>query len=253
MNKQKTLTGVTVKDAEKGAVEAVFSTFNVVDSDGDITLPGAIKDGMEVVISAYGHQSHGGALPVGKGVIATTKNEAILKGQFFMNTAGGRDTFEVVKELGPLGEWSYSLHNVKSRQGELDDGRTVNYLEEIGLIKEVSPVLLGAGVNTRTLVAKGLKFSEEGDAVLAAVDAYLGRAQEVMVLRAAKGRELSPESAALLEQIDEELVKLRAVLEAKSEPTGDDEDQTPEDIKTLAAEQRRLDLFSNLNQIGEAS
>ena len=36
-----------------------------VDKDGDLTLPGAIKDGMEVVISAYQHQSHYGALPVG--------------------------------------------------------------------------------------------------------------------------------------------------------------------------------------------
>mgnify|MGYP006138037809 CR=1 FL=1 len=34
-------------------VAAVFSTFNVVDKDGDLTLPGAIKDGTEVVISGW--------------------------------------------------------------------------------------------------------------------------------------------------------------------------------------------------------
>ena len=63
----KTFTGLTVKAADKGEVSAVFSTFGVIDHDGDITLPGAIKDGTEVVISSYGHESHWGALPVGKG------------------------------------------------------------------------------------------------------------------------------------------------------------------------------------------
>lgn len=246
MQKQKTLQGVTVKDADQGIVEAVFSTFNVVDKDGDITLPGAIKDGTEVVISAYGHRSHWGELPVGKGVIRTSKTEAILEGQFFMNTDGGRETFEVVKELGPLGEWSYSLHDVKSRSGEID-GQSVNYLEEIGHIKEVSPVLIGAGVNTRTLVAKGLKFSEEGDAVLAAVDAYLERAQEVMVLRAAKGRGLSDDSLDFLKSLDESLVKLRGLLDPEAAPAAED---LPEDIKALAAQHWAQELFSNVSRNG---
>ena len=46
----KTLSSVTVKAADKGEVSAVFSTFNVIDKDGDLTLPGAIKDGTEVVV-----------------------------------------------------------------------------------------------------------------------------------------------------------------------------------------------------------
>jgi hypothetical protein len=242
----KTISGVTVKDATKGEVSAVFSTFNVVDKDGDLTLPDAIKDGMEVVISAYGHQSHYGALPVGKGVIRTTKTEAILDGQFFMNTTHGRDTFEVVKELGGTQEWSYSLHNVTSKTEERD-GQVVNVLENIGLIKEVSPVLIGAGVNTRTLVAKGLKFSEEGDAVLAAINSYLDRAGEVVVLRGAKGRSpLADESRSLLTEIDESLVKLRDLLNAKSAPADEDIDETPEDIKAIAADLLRAELFSNL-------
>lgn len=242
----KTISGVTVKDAAKGQVSAVFSTFNVVDKDGDLTLPGAIKDGTEVVISSYGHGSHaymGGLLPVGKGVIRTTDEEAILDGQFFLNTAAGRDTFEVVKELGPLQEWSYSLQNV-TRKTEERDGQVVNILEQIGLIKEVSPVLMGAGVNTRTLVAKGMKFSEEGDAVVAAVDDYLGRAREVMVLRSEKGRGLSDDTTGLLKQLEGSLVALRDLLtpEAESAAPG-----IPEDIKAIAAARLRAELFSNLN------
>lgn len=244
---RKTISGLTVKDASKGEVSAVFSTFNVVDKDGDITLPGAIKDGMEVVISAYGHQSHYGALPVGKGVIRTTDTEAILEGQFFMNTTHGRDTFEVVKELEAKQEWSYSLHNVTKKTGELE-GQRVTYLEEIGLIKEVSPVLIGAGVNTRTLQAKGLKFSEEGDLVLASVKAFLDRASEVMVLRAEKGRSLSDDTVDLLKELDEALTQVRALHDVKADDSADDD--IPEDIKAIAAGVLRRELFSSITEAG---
>lgn len=241
----KTISGVEVKDAEKGTVSAVFSTFDVVDKDGDLTLPGAIKDGMEVVISAYQHQSHYGALPVGKGVIRTTKTEALLDGQFFLDTAHGADTFKTVKNLGPLQEWSYSLHNVTRKSSEID-GQMVSIIEDIGLIKEVSPVLIGAGVQTRTLVAKGLKFNEEGDAVLAAVNTYLDRAGEVMALRGAKGRTLSPETKAFLEGLDAVLVKLRGLHtdEAPAEP--DLPEELAAAVKGAHAEYLRQSLFSSL-------
>lgn len=160
---QKHITGAAVKSADKGQVEAVFSTFNVIDKDGDVTLPGAIPDGLEVVISAYGHTSHGGMLPVGKGVIKTTDTEAILRGQFFMDTTAGRETFEVVKNLGPLQEWSYSLHDVKAYFGTFD-GKDVQFLESI-FVKEVSPVLRGAGTNTRTVAVKAAPTQQEENVV----------------------------------------------------------------------------------------
>lgn len=242
----KTISGVEVKDAEKGQVSAVFSTFNVVDKDGDLTLPGAIKDGMEVVISAYGHQSHYGALPLGKGVIRTTKTEAILDSQFFLDTTHGADAFKVVKNLGPLQEWSYSLHNVTRKSQEID-GQMVSIIEDIGLIKEVSPVLIGAGVNTRTLVAKGLKFTEEGDAVLAAVKSYLDRAGEVMALRGAKGRpQLGEESTALLTELADALKQLDDLLTDPA-PAGEG---IPEEltaaVKAAHDAHLRAELFSSL-------
>lgn len=248
----KTFTDVHVKDADKGLVEAVFSTFNVVDKDGDITLPGAIKDGTEVVISAYGHQSHWGSLPVGKGVIHTTKTEAVMKGQFFMDTTAGRETFTVVKELGGLGEWSYSLHDVTSKSGELD-GQRVNYLESIGLIKEVSPVLIGAGVNTRTLTAKGFDtLREELDATVAAVKSAIDSTERVVALRAEKGKTLSNVNVEGLAGLAECVERLKTLLDTAPESTEDAGDlSTPEDIKALAAEQRRRALFSNLITNGE--
>jgi hypothetical protein len=243
----KTMRGVTVKDATKGLVEAVFSTFNVIDKDRELTLPGAIKDGTEVVISAYGHESHWGKLPVGKGVLRTTETEAIMEGQFFMGTTAGRETFEVVKELGELQEWSYSLDDVTRKLAEAE-GQRYWILEDIGLIKEVSPVLQGAGINTRTLSAKGLKFSEEGTAVVAAVNAYLDRATEVMVLRSEKGRGLSDDSIALLKELDEALTKTRGLLNTDAAPAA--EEAIPEDVadavKAAHAAHMRRTLFSAL-------
>lgn len=246
----KTISGVTVKDAAKGEVSAVFSTFNVIDKDGDVTLPGAIKDGTEVVISAYGHTSWKGLLPVGKGVIRTTDAEAILEGQFFMNTTAGRETFETVKELEHLGEWSYSLQDVVAKFGEFN-GQPANFLESIA-VKEVSPVLVGAGVNTRTLGTKGTaslqdQIAEAMDVVAGVIDS----AERVVALRAEKGKELSHVNAQGLVGLVAELDRLKALL--KTEAAEPVEEATPEDvaaIKEIATAITRRDLFSSLNPEG---
>lgn len=150
----KGLCRVEIKDEVKGEVRAVFSTLNVIDSDGDVALPGTFEDGAPVRISAYGHASWNGALPVGKGVIRTTPAEAILESQFFMDTTHGRDTFMTVKELSEAGlqEWSYGFDPVEWSYGEFE-GQKVRFLNKVK-VYEVSPVLVGAGVNTRTLAAK---------------------------------------------------------------------------------------------------
>lgn len=167
---KKTLARVRVKDATLGIIEAVFASHlvdradlakaaaDVIDKDGDVTLKGAFTAGQPVVISAYGHGSWEGRLPVGKGVIREEGDLAIMEGQFFLNTSHGADTFEVVKQLSEddLQEWSYSLHDVTSSRGNVA-GKAVRILERIALVKEVSPVLMGAGVETRTLAAKGTK------------------------------------------------------------------------------------------------
>jgi Caudovirus prohead serine protease len=146
-----------IKNALKGEVSAVFSTFNVIDKDGDVTVPGAFRDGADVVISAYGHQSWSGALPVGHGKIRTTPAEAMLEGTFLMDTAHGRDTFNTVKALSDNGlqEWSYGFDVLASDPGTFD-GKDVRFLKALK-VHEVSPVLQGAGMNTRTLEAKDSK------------------------------------------------------------------------------------------------
>src|SRR5213595_1548806 len=66
------------KATSLGEVTALFARLNVVDADGDVTLSGAFTEGAPVVISAYGHTSWGGALPVGKGTIGTRGDLALL-------------------------------------------------------------------------------------------------------------------------------------------------------------------------------
>lgn len=145
---------VEVKDLDeaKGQVKAIFSTFNVIDSDRDVTRPGAFDDGAEVPISSYGHTSWQGALPVGKATIRQTAEHAVLEGRFFLDTTHGKDAFTTVKNLGELGQWSYGYDPIEYSFGE-HQGERVRFLDSVK-VHEVSPVLVGAGVGTRTLSAK---------------------------------------------------------------------------------------------------
>jgi HK97 family phage prohead protease len=152
--------GVKVVDAAEGKVTAVFATLNVKDSDGDVTLKGAFEEGAPVRVSAYNHASwKEGHLPVGKGTIREDGDEAIADLQFFLNTTAGRDTFEVVKQTADLQEWSYGFDVLDSEPGQ-KDGEKVTFLKSLK-VHEVSPVILGAGIGTRTLTAKGKQLASD--------------------------------------------------------------------------------------------
>lgn len=179
MTQHKALTGVSIKDAEKGTVEAVFATLDVIDLDGDVTTKGAFSDGEEVRISAFGHTSWGGELPVGKGLVREVGNEAILDGQLFLGTSGGRDHFETLKEMGPLMEWSYGFDIVDSELGQFQN-EDVRFLRKLK-VHEVSPVLLGAGVNTRTLAVKGAKRAIPSHSTPTSDAAWDGPANEAKI------------------------------------------------------------------------
>lgn len=205
---KKALGNVQIKDADQGLVKAVFSTYNQIDADMDVTLPGAFDDGAEWMISAYGHKSWDGALPVGKGVVRTSDTEAWLEGQFFLNTTGGRETFEVVKAMGSLQEWSYSCQPDRAYRGEFQ-GKQVQFLEHILPGGEVSPVIKGAGVGTRTLAVKsGDSLHHELEAALEAMGVVSGAfdsARRVDALRAEKGKTLSRVNLDALDKLGDQL------------------------------------------------
>lgn len=184
---------VEIKDAEKGIVEAVFATLEQKDHDDDWTLPGAFGE-QNVRVSAYGHTSWRGALPVGRGKIREEGNKAIAELKFFMGTQHGRDHFEVIKEMGDLQEWSYGFDVLE--RGELTEElrqRGVARVLKKLKVHEVSPVMLAAGVGTQTLAIKEAEAAAKKEAEEAAAkeaEEAAAREAEAAAEAAAKKAEL---------------------------------------------------------------
>lgn len=190
--------------SDAGEFRAVFATFNVIDHDGDVTRPGAFKDGTEVIIGSWGHKT--ADLPVGKGVIRVNDSEAAVEGAFFLDTQPGKDTYQTVKNLGAMGEWSYVFSVLKSSFGQFD-GRDVRFLEDMK-VYSIDPVLAGAGINTRTEDVKSLGFVEHGEEMKSALEEYLARVKERTAVRGTEGRSLSAANVASLGELAESLKNL---------------------------------------------
>lgn len=141
-----------LKLSETGEITLAFAQLNVIDRDSDVTLPGAIPT-KAVPMSAYGHTSWDGALPVGKGQIREANGWGIFDGAFLMDTTHGRDAYLTVKAMAELQEYSYGYRAIDYSFGQ-QDGKDVRFLKGLD-IWEVSPVLVGAGIGTHTLAIKG--------------------------------------------------------------------------------------------------
>jgi hypothetical protein len=90
----KTFTPTGFKFGGAGLVEAAFSVFGNVDSDGEIVMPGAIENGADIMISAWGHASwQPGILPIGRGTVHTTHEKDIVTAEFF-DIPAAKDTIE---------------------------------------------------------------------------------------------------------------------------------------------------------------
>jgi len=152
---KKTYTGnIELKgEGDPGEFTATFSTFNVIDKDGDVTLPGAFTEGQKVRISYWGHRWQD--LPVGKGEIHSDETKAWVDGKFFLDTEAGLETYKTVKNLEDLQEWSYGFDIVESELGKFQD-EDVQYLKALD-VHEISPVFLAAGIGTMTTSIKSEK------------------------------------------------------------------------------------------------
>jgi hypothetical protein len=144
----------------------VFSKFNVVDHDGDVTLPGAFKEGAKVPLAGVGHNWD---IPtIGYGIIHTDDKKAWIDGQINLKMQSGREHYESMKfahENGVSQEYSYSYGvDKKGRPEEVADWPGAKrVLKELD-VKEVSPVLLGAGIGTGTMAIKGRKVEKKDPA-----------------------------------------------------------------------------------------
>ena len=138
-------------DEETGEFDALFCRFDDLDKYNEVTSPGAIGV-QKVLISPYDHKLWEYEMPVGKGITYETAEYAGVKGQFFLDTTSGRDTYNVVKNVGDQQEWSYGFF-VRKWEYKDFNGKERFHIQKAEVL-EVSPVFRGAGNRTQTLEVK---------------------------------------------------------------------------------------------------
>ena len=206
------------KKLDQGLLSVVFATMNVVDKDGDMSLPGFYGNQQVMMLPAH-DWSH---VPIGKGTTREEGNEAIADIAMNMDLQAAKDWLSAIKfdlkHGTPIQEYSYGFKVLEggSRLGD-HSGKNIRYLtpREDGTpgskIWEVSPVLVGAGEKTRTVMAKendGKSFCEEVETALAAADNLFERSKVLAALRAKDGRELSSTNKERLVTVADSLQKL---------------------------------------------
>lgn len=195
-------------DGQEGSVRAVFSCFNEVDKDGDIVLASAFTHGQEVPMT----WSHRWDMPCGKGQILVEADRAIFDGTFFVGTEAGAEAYKTVKAMGSLQDWSWGF-TVADAGFEMRDGDLIRIIKGAQVF-EVSPVLVGANANTFTLGIKGdMPYTDEAEAVLAAVKGFGERSRSLANLRSKEGRTLSDANRRRLSAMHESMRQVVADME----------------------------------------
>ena len=246
---------LTTTNEVEGKVEAVFSGFNEIDSDGDVVRPNSIKSG-------YGDRgvamvwAHDWKDVIGRGQIIQEQDRAVFKGQFIMDTERGRDAFNTVKAMGDLQQWSFGYEVMESENGTFkkdnEEEVEVRYLNEVK-VWEVSPVLVGANQNTETVLVKeqsdieeikqptGTRFSTDVDELLIKLSAVLKRAKELTALRISKEKLLSDESTEVLSELQDSLQEVYQDIDSLLDVAGaESEDKEELDDTTILLETEKV-------------
>lgn len=212
------LDGLELKADDEGAFRATIATFNTVDHDGEVTLAGAFPEGKKILVSAYMHTSWDGALPVGSGVVHQDQKKAWVEGKFWLDTEAGKQHYLALKNAladGVGSEWSYGFRVMKSStdaaQLEKYDGAW-RILEQVDPF-EASPVLRGAGIDTRTeYVKSGLTLAERGGKLATDASEFLVHARATVAMRAKEGRVISTANAERIGGVADALEQAAGVL-----------------------------------------
>lgn len=153
-DKQKKFTGAMKEfDSEKGTASVVFATLETIDFDGDWIQKGAFQN-TGVVKVCGSHDWKGPTIGVAK--IREAGNEAIADIDFNLDMATAKDWHSSIKfnfAHGAPQEFSFGF-DVDDSEFATRSGKKVRVLKKLDTF-EVSPVLRGAGINTRVLEVKG--------------------------------------------------------------------------------------------------
>lgn len=139
--------------SDAGDFEAVIATLGVIDHDGDMIAPGVFGGAVVSVVPNHDHSS----IPLGKARIEERGNLAVAVGKFNLDIRAAKDWYSALKfDLAngdPVQEWSFGFQ-ILQKMDEISDGKRVRVLQRLDTM-EVSPVLRGAGMGTRTVAVKG--------------------------------------------------------------------------------------------------
>jgi len=137
------------EDGENRYIEAVFSLFDTIDSDNDVTKANALRSGYtgNKVPLVWNHDW---SKVIGRGVIETDNQKAVFKG-YFLPTEAGKEAYQTVKAMQDMQQFSYGFQVLKSEKGTHIDSKgeevPVRVLQDVK-VWEVSPVLVGAQQNS---------------------------------------------------------------------------------------------------------
>ena len=212
------LTNLKLDASGEGTFEAAFANLTEIDHDGDGYDPGSIGE-QPVMVSQWNHGSWGEgvkALPIGVGKTFERDGWGMIGGEFDMGDPDAVKTYEKLKYLKGKGfpvEWSFALPSTDWRMEEID-GQMVRIFTRIS-IPEVSPVLLGAGIDTHLTSIKsqegetmetknqdtGMEFAKQLDEAVVTVEAVIARANEIQNLRDIEGKDIGRRSKRLLKDL----------------------------------------------------
>jgi len=240
---------------EQGQGTAVIATLNVVDKDGDVTMPGAF--GQQDVKMVPAHDwSH---VPIGKAKVREEGDNVLADFKLNLDIPAARDWYASLKadldNPPPLQEWSYGFTTVDSEMGQ-HQGQDVRFLRQVK-VHEISPVMLGAGMGTGTLAIKHapdkpMKLVDHIAAAIETVQAVADRCKAIREARAADGRDLSPDRFAQLATLDERIEQLHLTVKALHMAVQDAnaESADPHDADMLFANfiQLNYDIAERLNR-----
>lgn len=159
-------------DAKTGVVSGYFSAFGMVDSDGDIMMPGAFKrsindwgpDGKGRIKHLLNHNP---SQPLGK--ITVLKEDSY--GLYYESKTGshqlGKDFIKMV-ESGLIGEHSIGFRTLQEQKSELG-----NELRDVMLFEGSSLTAWGANENTPLIGLKSLKSIESMQEEIRAFDKFI--------------------------------------------------------------------------------
>jgi len=143
-------------DAKNGIVAGYFSAFGMVDSDGDILMPGAFKRsiqdwGVEGKQRIKHLLNHNPSQPLGKLTVLKEDNYGLYYESKIGTHQLGKDFIKMV-ESGLIGEHSIGFKTLREQKGS-----DANEIHDVMLFEGSSLTAWGANENTPLIGMKGMK------------------------------------------------------------------------------------------------